>query len=274
MKETADPFLEELLIDVKRIAKLAGEAVMHYYVNTPDHPEFLQYKSDESPVTEADSTSDTIIQGELSSLKEKYPILSEESPILTYNKRKKFRRIWIVDPLDGTKEFINKNDEFTIHIGLSDFGKPVLGVVYAPALELMYFAHRKGGAFMEDRDGKVMPLKVKEVNLKNPGVKVLHSRSYMNKQTEVYINTLDSPICTPMGSSLKIMRIAEGHYDIYPKMGSKMQEWDTCAPQIILEEAGGMMVTTEKGVALEYNKEDLTQPDFYALGKLIAYYDY
>jgi len=272
MTETADPFLEELVHDIKRIAQLAGEAIMYYYTDTPNHPEFLQHKEDESPITEADRVSNKIIVEELKALKEKYPILSEEESMIPFEERSRFRRLWIVDPLDGTKEFINKTNEFAVHIGLSDFGKAVLGVVHIPAENTTYYAVRRGGAFKEV-NGKVYSLKAKELDIKAEGVKVVHSRSHMNKATDVYIKSLHNPETTPMGSSLKMMKIAEGQFDIYPKFGSKMQEWDTCAPQIILEEAGGMMVCVEKGKPLTYNKEDLTQPDFFAMGHLISYYD-
>lgn len=273
MIEEADPFLEELVQDVKRIAQLAGDSIMYYYNDTPDHPEFLQYKADQSPITEADKVSNQIITEELKNLKEKYPILSEEEPVPHFEERSKYRRLWIVDPLDGTKEFIDKNDEFTIHIGLSDFGKAILGVVHAPALGVTYYATKRGGAFKEENGRKTL-LKVNKLDLKDAGIKVVHSRSYMNKQTEIYINSLLKPERTAMGSSLKMMKIAEGLYDIYPKLGSKMKEWDTCAPQIILEEAGGIVACFEKGKPLEYNKEDLLQPDFFATGDLVAYYDY
>jgi len=273
MTEQADPFLEELVHDVIRIAQLAGESIMHYYADVPTHPEFLQHKADSSPITEADRVSNRIIVEELKAMKEKYPILSEEESMIPFEERSRFRRIWIVDPLDGTKEFINKTDEFAVHIGLSDFGKAVLGVVYIPATQTTYYAVRRGGAFKEV-SGLITPLQVNPLDIKAEGVKVVHSRSHMNKPTQVYINSLNKPVTVPMGSSLKMMKIAEGEFDIYPKFGSKMQEWDTCAPQIILEEAGGIMVCVEKGKPLTYNKEDLTQPDFYAMGHLTSYYEY
>ncbi len=252
---------------------MAGDAIMHFYDQDYQNPESVSFKTDNSPVTRADKISHQIIDEELRKLDPAIPVLSEEGMIIPFEERQKYRRLWIVDPLDGTREFIDKNGEFTIHIGLVESGNPILGVVYAPATRTMWWGVKRGGSFRGDIDG-IHQLKVNSLDMKSSGIKITHSRSHMDKATDIYIRSFDKPTTIPMGSSLKFMKIAEGEFDIYPKMSSKMKEWDTCAPQIILEEAGGMVVCVEKGRPLEYNKEELTQPDFLAMGNLIAYYEY
>jgi len=273
MNHIHQSILQELLPEIQKIAKLAGETVMYYYDTNPGHPEFLMQKSDTSPVTEADFASDKIIMSALSQLTPDIPVLSEERPIPAFAERSRFPLVWIVDPLDGTREFINRNHEFAIHIGLASYGTPVLGVVYLPAKETCYYAIKKNGAFKE-KEGISEQIHCRDLDLRKPGIRVVHSRSHMNPATEVYINSLSSPIKTAMGSSVKMMQIAEGLQDVYPKLGGTIMEWDTCAPQIILEEAGGMTVCMERGKPLEYNKENLQQPDFIAMGRLTSYYEY
>lgn len=273
MSETSDPSLEYLLIGAKRIARLAGETIMHYYASDRLSDEFIQTKMDNSPVTEADLASNAIILNELKQLTPDYPVISEEDVNAKYEERANYGRVWIIDPLDGTKEFMAQNGEFAIHIGLVERGQPILGVVYAPALKTLYFASKKNGAYCETEKEPVRQIHAREVDLNQEKLKVVHSRSHLNEGTRIYIQSLHNPVTTPLGSSLKMMYIAEGKQDVYPKVGGKMMEWDTCAPQIILEEAGGMMVCLEKGRPLQYNKEQLVQPDFLALGKLVAYPD-
>jgi 3'(2'), 5'-bisphosphate nucleotidase len=272
MSSTPEITLEKLLAETKKIARLAGETMMHFYDSDRHSDEFLQIKSDSSPVTEADLASNAVIRNELLALTPKYPIISEEDTLVAWEMREQYNRVWIVDPLDGTKEFMSKNGEFAIHIALVEKGIPILGVVYIPYFNKMYYAIKKGGAFLET-DNQIVPIRAEEVDLTAPNLRVVHSRSHMNEGTKVYIQSLDKPITTPLGSSLKMMAIAEGKQDLYPKVGGKMMEWDTCAPQIILEEAGGMMVCLEKGRPLQYNKEILVQPDFLAVGRLTGYFD-
>jgi 3'(2'), 5'-bisphosphate nucleotidase len=273
MKGTPDPELLKLMQQVKPIIRLAGEILMNYFQHSQQTPEFIQYKSDNSPVTEADMASHIVLIEELKRLTPDIPIISEEDINWSFEQRQDFHRVWIIDPLDGTKEFIAGNPEFTIHIGLAEYGNPVLGLVYAPAFEKLYYAVKNGGAHLEQKEIN-SSIQSSNVDLTAAGLRVVHSKSHMNSATEMYINTLNVPKCTAMGSSLKIMAVAEGKQDIYPKLKSEMKEWDTCAPQIILEEAGGIMVCLEKGKPLTYNKEDMVQPDFIAMGKLMAYYEY
>ncbi|MBK7426382.1 MAG: 3'(2'),5'-bisphosphate nucleotidase CysQ [Saprospiraceae bacterium] len=266
------PSLEHLLNEVRKIARIAGDTVMHYYNDMPTHPEFLKFKEDQSPVTEADMKSHDIIMEELRRLTPEILIISEESQEVPFEKRSEESTMWIVDPIDGTGEFLKGNGEFAIHIGLAHLGKAILGVVHIPVSGKTYFAARHHGAFCDDK-GSIKKLNVNEVDMTAPFLKIAHSRSYMNEQTMIYIRSFDRPELFPVGSSLKVMGIAEGIYDFYPKLGSGMLEWDTCAPQIILEEAGGSVVDLERGKPLEYNKENLLQPDFLAIGKITKYRD-
>lgn len=269
---TSLPSLDYLLTEVRKIARIAGDTVMHYHQNMPTHPEFLKYKQDQSPVTEADLKSHQIIMEELQQLTPEILIISEESQEIPYENRAMLSTMWIVDPIDGTGEFINGSGEFAIHIGLAHLGKAILGVVHIPVSGRTYFAARRHGAFCDD-NGTIRGLKVNSVDLTASFLKIAHSRSHMNEQTMTYIRSFDRPELFAVGSSLKVMGIAEGIYDIYPKLGSGMLEWDTCAPQIILEEAGGSMVDLDRGKPLEYNKEDLVQPDFLAIGQIAKYRD-
>lgn len=269
---TSLPSLEHLLNEVRKIARIAGDTVMHYHQNMPAHPEFLKYKQDHSPVTEADLKSNQIIMEELQRLTPEILIISEESQEVPHEKRALESTMWIVDPIDGTSEFLSGSGEFAIHIGLAHLGKAILGVVHIPVSGRTYFAARRHGAFC-DENGIIRQLKVNAVDMTAPFLKIAHSRTHMNDQTMTYIRSFDRPELFGVGSSLKVMGIAEGIYDFYPKLGSGMLEWDTCAPQIILEEAGGSMVDLDRGKPLEYNKEDLTQPDFLAIGQITKYRD-
>lgn len=264
------PPLAHLLDEARKIAKIAGDTVMHYHQAIPAHPEFLKYKQDLSPVTEADLKSHQIIIQELQQLTPEILIISEESQEIPFESRAEVSTMWIVDPIDGTGEFLKGNGEFAIHIGLAHLGKAILGVVHIPVSGKTYYAARRHGAFCDD-NGNIRKLAVSEVDMTAPFLKIAHSRSHMNEQTMTYIRSFDRPALFPVGSSLKVMGIAEGTYDFYPKLGSGMLEWDTCAPQIILEEAGGSMVDLERGKPLEYNKEDLLQPDFLAIGRITKY---
>jgi 3'(2'), 5'-bisphosphate nucleotidase len=271
MQRSPVPELSYLLEEAKRIAKLAGETLMYFYDDLDQSESFLQHKVDKSPVTEADMASHNLIKNELAQLNLIYPVISEEEASQSFEKRQHYSRVWIVDPLDGTKEFLAHNGEFTVHIGLAEYGWPILGVVYAPAKNTLYYGIKHNGSYMQKGNESPLRLEANNLNLNESGIQVVHSRSHMSDGTQLYINTLDQPKTTAMGSSLKILEIAAGNQDIYPKIQGRLMEWDTCAPQVILEEAGGMIVCVERGKPLMYNKEILDQPDFLAMGKLIAY---
>jgi 3'(2'), 5'-bisphosphate nucleotidase len=237
--------------DIVTIAKEAGNAIMQVYKQDFD----VEYKQDSSPLTLADKKANDIIEDGLNQLSVRFPILSEEGREVPYNDRKHWEYFWLVDPLDGTKEFIKKSNEFTVNIALIHKDKPVLGVVYAPALDICYWAKQGKGAF---KNGKKLPLKTE--NQRNT-YKIVTSRSHMSDETQVFIDAIDTnkeKKLTPIGSSLKICLVAEGEADIYPRLGPTM-EWDTGAAHIIANEAKVSLKTYEnrKYTRHKYNKKDL-----------------
>jgi len=216
--------------DIVAIAKEAGNAIMQIYSQDFE----VEYKQDKSPLTLADKKANDIIENSLSQLSVNLPILSEEGKNIPYEQRKHWEYFWLVDPLDGTKEFIKKNDEFTVNIALIHKDAPVLGVVYAPALDVCYWAKQGDGAF---KDGKRLPLKTEN---QRETYKIVASRSHMSTETQAFINNIDTDKkkeLVSIGSSLKICLVAEGEADIYPRLGPTM-EWDTGAAHTIIQESG------------------------------------
>ena len=237
------------------IAKSAGDVILDIY----DRDYSAVEKKDKSPLTEADLAAHQLIVQELSHLTPDIPILSEESGDIPWEDRRQWRRYWLVDPLDGTKEFIRRNGEFTVNIALIENHQPVLGVVYAPVLKVGYVAD-KAGAFRIQNGAPVEKLEVSKPAPEEKYV-VVASRSHRTAQTQAFIHQLGDVELVSMGSSLKLCLIAEGVAHIYPRFGLT-SEWDTAAAQCIVENAGGMVVTTE-GKPLRYNtKESLLNPYF------------
>jgi 3'(2'), 5'-bisphosphate nucleotidase len=237
--------------DVVSIAKEAGNAIMQVYKQDFD----VEYKQDSSPLTLADKEANVIIENGLNRLSVNFPILSEEGKETPYEDRKYWEYFWLVDPLDGTKEFVKKNGEFTVNIALIYKDTPVLGVVYAPALNVCYWAKQDEGAF---KDEKKLPLKTK--NQRNT-YKIVTSRSHMSNETQAFIDAIDTDKekeLISIGSSLKICLVAEGEADIYPRLGPTM-EWDTGAAHAVVNEAGKNLKKYKNGKYLKhkYNKEDL-----------------
>ena len=229
----------------------------------------LEYKLDDSPLTIADTASNKIIENILEA--SNIPILSEEGNILDFNNRKNLKQLWIVDPLDGTKEFIKKNNEFTVNIALIENSKPVIGVIYAPALNVLYFSEKKLGAYKilinnSDEFDHSNPLRLPLVEKFNE-YKVLTSRSHLNDKTLDYIDNLKvnnlKVVSIPMGSSLKFCLLAEGLADCYPRF-SPCMEWDTAAGQIICEEAGFKVIDLKTMKPIVYNRENLINNYFIA----------
>jgi len=247
--------------DVVAVAKQAGQAIMEIYQKDFD----IEFKADESPLTEADKAAHNIIEQGLKELDSKnnadIPLLSEEGKNIPYSIRKNWEYFWMVDPVDGTKEFIKRNGEFTVNIALIHQGISVLGVVYAPALNQMYWAKKGEGAF---KDGGKLPLKTAK---QRDTYKVVASRSHMSDETKRFIDEIETDKkkeLIAIGSSLKICLVAEGEADIYPRLGPTM-EWDTAAANAVVLEAGGRVSVYEKAnIAnqLIYNKEDLLNPFF------------
>ena len=256
-------------IDIKQIiavAKEAGKAIMEIYAKDFN----VEFKADESPLTEADKAANAIICERLATLYPAIPILSEENKAADYAERKNWEYLWVIDPLDGTKEFIKKNGEFTVNIALVHNDAPVLGVVYAPALDVTYYGKKGDGAFKEVNGlSQKLPLKTNTTPAKQ--LTVVASRSHLSPETEAFIDTLrpqtESVDMTSIGSSLKLCLVAEGRADYYPRLAPTM-EWDTAAAQAVVLESGKTVYRYEEGKALSemnpvvYNKEDLLNPWF------------
>ena len=237
--------------DIVTIAKEAGKAIMQVYKQDFE----VEYKKDSSPLTLADKKANDIIEDGLNKLPVNFPILSEEGKEIPYGDRKHWEYFWLVDPLDGTKEFVKKNGEFTVNIALIYKDTPVLGVVYAPALDVCYWAKQGEGAF---KDGKNLPLKTAD---QRNTYKIVASRSHMSDETQAFIDAIDTDKekeLISIGSSLKICLVAEGEADIYPRLGPTM-EWDTGAAHAVVNESGKSLEKYMNGKYSkhEYNKEDL-----------------
>lgn len=223
----------------------------------------VELKDDRSPLTAADRAAHDIITTRLARLPVGLPVLSEESAEEDVRRRREWKRFWLVDPLDGTKEFIKRNGEFTVNIALIDNGRPVLGVVTAPALGLEYAGVAGIGAYK--RAGSQPPQAIRVARPAATPLRVVGSRSHASPELEAYIDALGPHVLKPMGSSLKICLVAEGAADIYPRLGPT-SEWDTAAAQAILESAGGSMIDLG-GQPLVYNsRDDLLNPHFLAFG--------
>jgi 3'(2'), 5'-bisphosphate nucleotidase len=216
-------------------------------------------KGDNSPLTLADKNAHTIIESILKP--SGLPILSEEGKGIPYEERKHWEYFWLVDPLDGTKEFLKRNDEFTVNIALIHQGRPVLGVVSVPVTGDVYYATKGNGAFLK-RNGKVTPLvKRPPIDLLATGLRVVASRSHMSEETHAFIATLKEPTLVSKGSSLKFTLLAEGNADVYPRYAPTM-EWDTAAAHAVVNEAGMKVYEHGRDSELLYNKENLLNPWF------------
>jgi 3'(2'), 5'-bisphosphate nucleotidase len=248
-------WLTELLPRVTALACESGQTILAMYQDL--NPE-VAYKLDESPVTQADLVSHRILETGLARLAPHWPVLSEESAEVPFEERKSWRHFWMIDPLDGTKEFLNRTGEFTVNIALIEEDRPVLGVVYAPVMDKLYFAARGTGSFR--MDGKAAtPIKVAPTMAGR--TRIVVSRRHGSEQETVIDQTRGCEVVI-LGSSLKFCLIAEGAADVYPRNGPTM-EWDTAAAQCILEEAGGS-VTDLEGNTIKYNKHVLLNCGFIA----------
>ncbi|RUA11737.1 MAG: 3'(2'),5'-bisphosphate nucleotidase [Flavobacteriia bacterium] len=256
-------------LELAIIASLeGGEAIMDIYKNDFN----IEYKEDNSPLTLADQNCNDVINSYL--IKTPIPIISEENKQLSYADRKDWETCWIVDPLDGTKEFVKRNGEFTVNIALVKKGKPVLGVIYVPDQKILYYADvdlKKAykvqlDSHKEDLNqikNKAIEIKPSPVNRNR--IRLVGSRSHMNKETTDFIESLRKDYkeveIVSKGSSLKFCMIAEGDADIYPRFAPTM-EWDTAAGQAICEAVGLKVISQETNEPLLYNKENLLNPWF------------
>lgn len=251
----------ELLPQVVRIAHEAGAAIMGIYSTMPATGHQVIHKKDGSPLTQADLAAHHIIARGLAMLSPDIPVVSEEDGA-SQAYRLPRGRFWLVDPLDGTKEFLARNDEFTVNIALVQDGVAVLGVVVVPALSLAYWGAAGLGAFRLSPHG-IEPIRVSNYQERSGrALRVLASKSHMNTETQVFLRQLGPHELIQTGSSLKFCRIAEGSADLYPRLGSTC-EWDTAAGQAILEAAGGC-VSQLDNAPLRYGKPDVVNPHFIA----------
>lgn len=254
--------LNEYLEPIIAIAKDAGSAIMQVYASDFE----VIKKEDSSPLTQADIAAHQVIVTALSKLTPHLPILSEESDEIPYETRRTWHTYWLIDPLDGTREFVKRNGEFTVNIALISERKPVMGVVYAPVTELLYFSTQGSGAYKQEKSSPSQKIHCKLLNPKQPIV--AGSRSHTDQKMQRFLQNLEhhsgvKSELINMGSSLKICLVAEGVADVYPRLGPT-SEWDTAAGHCILKEAGGDIVD-EAGVTLSYNsKNSLLNPFFFA----------
>ena len=249
----------KLLDPATVIAQEAGELILKIYSTKFN----VEEKDDMSPLTLADTTSHQYITHCLQELTPEIPIISEESGMPDYDERKKWDVYWLIDPLDGTKEFVKKNGEFTVNIALIINNKPVLGVVDVPAKKHTYVGCKNFGAEVRVKDQKISQIHVAK-HSQNP-IRVAGSRSHAGTSLNVFLKKLNNYKIISMGSSLKFCLIAEGSADIYPRL-SPTSEWDTAAAQAIVEQSGGKVITLD-GKSLQYNKkEDILNPHFLVIG--------
>lgn len=244
--------------DIIAIAQKAGDVIMEIY-----RKDFsVEYKDDKSPLTKADQKANDVIVNGLNALSVQFPIFSEEGKLTPYEERKDWEYFWMVDPLDGTKEFIKKNDEFTVNIALIHNNFPVLGVVYAPALNEMYWAKQGEGAFKNTVRLPIVINEAPEINLT-----VVASKSHLSEETKACIDKLRKTtkdlLFVSKGSSLKLVMVAEGSADVYPRLAPTM-EWDTAAAHAIILEAKKQVYNYTNNQPLVYNKEAPINPWFIA----------
>ena len=249
-------YSKELQIALEAAVK-AGENIMEVYNST----ESINYekKADDSPLTIADKKSHNTI---IDFLKDtEIDIISEESKSIEYQERKNWEEYWLIDPLDGTKEFIKKNGEFTVNIALIKNNKPHLGVVYCPVKKILYWNDNDKKVFKRENEETREIKKRKPINENEEGLRVVVSRSHMSEETSEYVNKLTRPELISCGSSLKFLYIADNKADIYPRFGPTM-EWDTAAAHSILNALEINVINLESGRELSYNKENLLNPYF------------
>jgi 3'(2'), 5'-bisphosphate nucleotidase len=262
---------QRYLLTAVKAALDAGKAILGIYSKTNYHKEL---KDDATPVTEADHAANDKIIHHLEPLG--LPVLSEEGKKVPYPERMNWRLFWLVDPLDGTKEFIRGNGEFTVNIALIHQGRPMLGILYAPLQDILYYSDTGSGAFrLEGLSGKLDGIssvgKMREASTALPlqrnyeGFRVVASRSHINRETKRFIKTVRSRHpdlqLVSRGSALKFCLVAEGSADIYPRFGPTW-EWDTAAGQAIAEAAGCRVTLVDEKSELGYNKEELLNPGF------------
>lgn len=258
--------LPDLIPDVLEIARAAGRIIMEVYESEADFG--VEQKADNSPVTRADRAADRVICDALSALAPQWPVISEESELPPYAERRQWDYCWLVDPLDGTKEFIRRSGEFSVNIALIHRQEAVLGLILGPVPGECFWAVKGHGTFELMPDGRQVRRQCSAFRWADSGLRLLTSRSHYNMATEKLAVQFDAPRFIQRGSALKFGMLARGDADVYPRLGNT-SEWDTAAGQVILEEAGGAVVDYHTRKPLLYNKESIENPFFYAFGALL-----
>lgn len=251
--------LEYLCQNALGIARQAGKAILEIY-----NSDFaIEHKQDNTPLTTADLAADQLIRTGLEELTPDIPILTEESLTPEYAIRKNWQRYWLVDPLDGTREFIKRNGEFTVNIALIENQQSIIGVINAPVMTTDYFAWRNGHAYKQLDHQQAERIQVRKANMDK--LVIAGSRSHASEKLQAYLDKLGDIELLSVGSSLKSCMVAEGSVDLYARLGLT-SEWDTAAAQCIVEEAGGQLTTTDLK-PLRYNTKDSTlNPEFFVFG--------
>ena len=243
---------------VTDIARRAGAVILQIYQQDFE----IDHKDDGSPLTQADMAAHNLIRDALLELTPDMPLLSEESRDIAWQDRSKWKSYWLVDPLDGTKEFVNRNGEFTVNIALISENRPVLGVVYAPVHDILYTGCEGAAATRTEKDGHRSKISVRHFSGESPTV--VASRSHRGEALEGAIDRINAKhgeaTILSMGSSFKLCLVAEGKADLYPRLGLT-SEWDTAAAHAVVSAAGGKVVDLD-GQELHYNKENLLNPWF------------
>lgn len=253
--EQLNAFIEPLL----DICQAASDSIMEYYETSFS----VERKNDHTPLTEADLAAHEIIKAGLQKLTPDIPILSEEDANIPFSERQSWQRYWLVDPLDGTREFIKRNGEFTVNIALVNEHEVDLGIIYVPVSGVCYYAVKNGGAYKQTPSKAAKSINTRKADLEK--VVIAGSRSHPSPCMKDFLDKLPVYEVIPMGSSLKSCMVAEGSADIYPRLGPT-SEWDTAAAQCIVEEAGGCILTTDFQ-PLRYNtKDELLNPHFIVIG--------
>ena len=260
------PLSEQYLLKVSNLAIKAGNMIMQHYQEEIE----VMIKQDQSPLTNADLDSNNIICSGLSKIDSTIPIISEES-FVDWKTRREWNKYWLIDPLDGTKEFINKNGEFTVNIALIENNRPILGVIFVPVLSALYFASQNNGAYKlqcsSSLDSLSGSVKI-QVNKKKQSdhLLVVGSRSHSNENFNKWVKeNIKNYELIKKGSSLKFCHIADGNADLYPRFGPT-SEWDIAAGHIILTEAGGSICSIDNEEIVYNNKENILNPYFIASG--------
>ena len=244
---------------INHVSRAAGKAILEIY----GQDFAVQHKEDDSPLTQADLASHNHIVAALQELTPQIPVLSEESADIPWEERRQWQRYWLIDPLDGTREFVKRNGEFTVNIALIEEGLPVLGVVHVPVTGTTYFGDIENGAFRQENGAAAEPIQVTRPCARP--LRIAGSRSHAGDSLKQFLARLPEHTMVSMGSSLKLCLVAEGKADIYPRLGPT-SEWDTAAAQAVVEAAGGQ-VTDTRLQRLRYNqKESLLNPYFLVFG--------